>query len=172
MQSMTLRRAVALATAGVLILAMSSVVPAAAARPAQSAHFVMGSYTAAYSANADLTAIQRYEITTDALGRVVFGYYEHTTLTSGDWASKATVESVRFFTATSGAAAAEFVGMECTVAGTGAPYGECGRYHIIVSDGAPVGQPDTFCGGPATDPDPANWPCFSWNLTSGNIAIY
>lgn len=165
-----LRRLVAIASAGILVLAMSSVVPAAAAKPATSAHFVTGNYIAE---GFGMRAVQRFEGRTDALGRVVFGYYEHTQITGPDVppangdASKATVESIRFFTLESGAPAAELFGTECWYLGAAAGY--CGAYHIIVSDGDPVGQPDTFCGGPdIADPDP----CFTWVVVSGNVAIY
>jgi hypothetical protein len=167
-----MKRPVAVIAAGALVLAMASVIPVAA-KPATSAHFVQGNYIAEVS-GLGLKAVQRLEGTTDALGRVVFGYYEHTSITGSvefpaSNASKATIESIRFFRAESGAPAAEIFGQECWYAGDFA--GTCSAYHVIVSDGGPVGQPDTFCGGPDL-PEPAEDPCFSWDVTSGNIAIY
>jgi hypothetical protein len=156
-----------------LALAAMTVVPAVAAKPATSAHVVQGNYIADLP-DLGLRAVQRLEGTTDALGRVVFGYYEHTSITgSEDFdaanASKATVTSIRFFTSESGAPAAELFGQECWYAGDFV--GTCSAYHVIVSDGGSVGQPDTFCGGPDL-PDTDDDPCYSWDVTSGNIAIY
>ena len=66
--------------------------------------------------------------------------------------TQATVESVRFFKAASGAPAAEFSGHECVLAApNGADIGKCPWYHIIVTDGASIHKPDTFCGGRCED---------------------
>lgn len=167
------RRSRWLALLAGLTLATAALAPAADAKPAGSAHFVQANYIAEV-ANLGLKAVQRIEGSTNALGAVVFGYYEHTSITGSDDfsasnASKATIESIRFFTFDSGAPAAEIFGQECWYAGQFA--GTCGAYHVIVSDGGPVGQPDTFCGGPDL-PEPAEDPCYWWDVTSGNVAIY
>jgi len=168
MRSFHLRRHRWLAAVGALALATATLVPAVAAKPAPSAHVVQANYIAEIP-DLGLKAVQRIEGTTNALGQVVFGYYDHTAITGHADLGKATIESIRFFTIESGAPAAEIFGQECWYAGQFV--GSCSAYHVIVSDGGPVGQPDTFCGGPDL-PEPAEDPCYSWDITAGNVAIY
>jgi len=101
---------------------------------------------------------------------VEFGYYQTESMKApaGElpYRAQGTVRTVRFFKAASGAPAAEFTGRECMIAAADAALvGTCPWYHIIVTDGASIGKPDTFCGSHvATE-------CIAWKLTYGDIRI-
>jgi hypothetical protein len=127
------------------------------------------------------TAMFRLEVDATATGALLDGSYEFSAMTgTGDWAgvqTQGTVDTVRFFTATSGAPAAEITGWECLlVAGPAStdPVGTCTNYRVIVTDGASKGLADTFCGGHAevtTVSDPMYCP-YTWNVDKGNIRIW
>jgi hypothetical protein len=112
-----------------------------------------------------------FEVRANSYGRAEFGYYqfEMPTPSAAELPNRtqATVETVRFFKAASGAPAAEFTGHECVLASPdSAAVGSCTWYHIIVTDGASIRKPDTFCGaGVATE-------CYYWTPTYGDIRIY
>lgn len=128
-----------------------------------------------------ITAMYLFEVDAAPSGAVQFGYYTFNGMTGPDWAgvrTQATVDTVRFFTATSGSPAAEFTGTECLLeknpAGTD-PVGTCGgRYRIIVTDGASTGLADTFCGGKADAIDPSDpmYCPFVYRVDKGDIRIY
>jgi hypothetical protein len=128
-----------------------------------------------------VTAMFLFQVDTSAAGALQAGYYTFNAMTgAADGAgarSQATVDTVRFFTAASGAPAAEFTGWECLLAKTPAgpdPVGTCGHYRIIVTDGSSIGGTDTFCGGKAdvTDPsDPLYCP-YVWSVDKGDIRIF
>jgi hypothetical protein len=127
------------------------------------------------------TAMFRLEVDATATGALLDGSYESAGMTGADaWAgnqTRATVDTVRFFTAASGAPAAEITGWECLlVAGPAStdPVGTCANYRVIVTDGASKGLADTFCGGHAevtTVSDPMYCP-YTWNVDKGNIRIW
>jgi hypothetical protein len=127
------------------------------------------------------TAMFRLRVDATATGALRDGSYEFNGMTGPDaWAgnqTRGTVDTVRFFTATSGAPAAEITGWECLlVAGPAAadPPGTCIHYRVIVTDGASKGLADTFCGGNAdvTDVhDPLYCP-YVWKVDKGNIRIW
>jgi len=153
--------------AAVATLLLAAVPLAGAATPAPPRH-VEGSFVALGD---PYSATFLFEIRASSTSRVEFGYYqtEWMRAPTGElpYRSQATVSSVRFFKAASGAPAAEFKGRECGLAAaTPALVGTCPWYHIIVTDGRSIGKPDTFCGAQvATE-------CHVWNLTYGDIRIY
>jgi hypothetical protein len=127
------------------------------------------------------TAMFRLEVDATATGALLDGSYESAGYTGPDaWAgnqTRGTVDTVRFFTAASGAPAAEITGWECLlVAGPAStdPVGTCANYRVIVTDGSSKGLADTFCGGHAevtTVSDPMYCP-YTWNVDKGNIRIW
>jgi hypothetical protein len=133
--------------------------------------------------NADpaLTAMYRIQVDATATGALRDGVYESNGMGGPDEPShnhtRGTVDTVRFFTATSGAPAAEITGWECLLDRDPAgpdPVGTCIHYRVIVTDGASKGLADTFCGGSAdvTSPtDPMYCP-YVWNVDKGNIRIW
>jgi hypothetical protein len=127
------------------------------------------------------TAMFRLEVDATAAGALLDGVYEFEAMTGPDaWAgsrTRATVDTVRFFTAASGAPAAEVTGWECVLAKAPAgtdPVGTCSHYRVIVTDGASKGLADTFCGGKA-DVTAVNDPLYCpyvWKVDKGNIRIW
>jgi len=134
---------------------------------------VAGNVIVQYHSDPTVMGVFRFEVRTNASGSLQFGYYQTTGLTD-KWPSKAslaTVDKVRFFKAASGAPAAEFSGQECgfPVLNQSAP---CGPYHVIVTDGASIGQPDTFCGNPITRPSDLSVCTYVFDVSDGDISIY
>lgn len=128
-----------------------------------------------------LTAMFLFEVNAGSTGALQSGYYTFNGMTgSTDWTgtrTQATVDTIRFFTAASGAPAAEFTGWECLLAKgptLADPVGSCSHYRIIVTDGASVRQADTFCGGKAdvTDPNAPLYCPYVWKVDKGDIRIY
>jgi hypothetical protein len=127
----------------------------------------------------DITAMFLFEVDVAPTGALWSGYYTFDGMTgyNAGARSQATVDTIRFFTAASGAPAAEFTGWECLLAKAPAgadPIGTCSHYRIIVTDGASKGLADTFCGGKAdvTNPiDPMYCP-YSFKVEKGDIRIY
>jgi hypothetical protein len=127
------------------------------------------------------TAMFRLEVDATATGALLDGSYESAGYSGPDaWAgnqTRGTVDTVRFFTAASGAPAAEITGWECLlIAGPAStdPVGTCANYRVIVTDGASKGLADTFCGGHAevtTISDPLYCP-YVWKVDKGNIRIW
>ena len=121
-----------------------------------------------------------FQIDATPAGALRFGYYTTTLTAPAEWAgtrTQGTVDTLRFFTAASGAPAAEFTSWECLLAkGAGAtdPLGTCDHYRIIVTDGASVGLADTFCGGKAdvSDPNQPDYCPYVWSVEKGDIRIY
>jgi hypothetical protein len=128
-----------------------------------------------------ITAMFRLQVDATAGGALLDGVYEFESMTGpATWAgsrTRATVDTVRFFTAASGAPAAEFTGWECLLAKAPAdtnPVGFCGHYRVIVTDGASKGLTDTFCGGKA-DVTAVNDPLYCpyvWKVDKGDIRIW
>jgi hypothetical protein len=128
-----------------------------------------------------ISGMMLFEVKAGPTGALQSGYYTFNAMTGpADWAgnrTQATVDTIRFFTAASGAPAAEFTGWECVLAKALAapdPVGTCGHYRIIVTDGASLGLADTFCGGKAdvTDPSNALYCPYVWKVEKGDIRIY
>ena len=127
------------------------------------------------------TAMFRFQVDATATGALRDGSYEFAAMTGPDaWAgnqTQGTVDTVRFFTAASGAPAAEITGWECLLAKAPAgtdPVGTCGHYRVIVTDGASKGLTDTFCGGHADVTavnDPRYCP-YVWRVDKGDIRIW
>jgi hypothetical protein len=156
-----------LVMAAVAMLVLGSVQLVGAATPVAPRH-IEGSFVALGDAHSGAFL---FEIRANATGRAEFGYYQ-TEWMKGPadqlpYRTQATVRTVRFFKAGSGAPAAEFTGRECFLAAADpALVGTCPWYHIIVTDGGSLREPDTFCGAQvATE-------CHVWNLTYGDIRIY
>jgi len=127
------------------------------------------------------TAMFRIQVDATATGAVRDGTYEFNAMTGPDaWAgnqSQGTVDTVRFFTATSGAPAAEITGWECLLDREPAgpdPVGTCVHYRVIVTDGASKGLADTFCGGHAdfTSPTHEKYCPYVWKVDKGDIRIW
>ncbi len=117
---------------------------------------VAGTFIGSLLVDPAATSMFRLQVDATATGALRDGYYESSSMTGDDaWAgnqTRGTVDTVRFFTATSGAPAAEITGWECLlVAGPASsdPLGNCSHYRVIVTDGASKGLTDTFCGGHA-----------------------
>ena len=160
-----MRRLLVMAAAAMLVLA--SVPLVGAASPAAPRH-VEGSFSSLGDTNSGTFL---FEVRASAASRVEFGYYQNERMKgpAGEmpWRSQATVETVRFFKAASGAPAAELTGHECALASSvSALVGTCPWYHIIVTDGASIHQPDTFCGAQVKTE------CHAWTPTYGDIRIY
>ena len=128
-----------------------------------------------------ITAMFLFEVNAGPTAALQSGYYTFNAMTGpADWAgarTQATVDTIRFFTAGSGAPAAEFTGWECLLAKAPAapdPVGTCSHYRIIVTDGASLGLADTFCGGKAdvTDPNAPLYCPYVWKVDKGDIRIY
>jgi len=127
------------------------------------------------------TAMFRLQVEATAAGALRDGLYEFEAMTGPDtWVgtrTRATVDTVRFFTASSGAPAAEVTGWECILAKGTDPLvgvGTCSHYRVIVTDGASKGLTDTFCGGRA-DVTAVNDPLYCpyvWQVDKGNIRIW
>jgi len=127
------------------------------------------------------TAMFRLEVDATATGALRDGSYEFDAMTGSDdiagGQSRGTVDTVRFFTAASGAPAVEITGWECLLAKAPAgtdPIGTCTHYRVIVTDGASKGLADTFCGGHAdvtAVDDPLYCP-YVWKVDKGNIRIW
>ena len=141
---------------------------------------VAGSFIGSVSAPAG-TAMFRLQVDATATGALRYGSYEFNAMTgAGAWVgsqTQGTVDTVRFFTAASGAPAAEITGWECLLvagpASTDTP-GTCSHYRVIVTDGASKGLTDTFCGGKA-DVTALNDPMYCpyvWKVDKGNIRIW
>ena len=160
-----MRRSLVMAAAAMLVLA--SVPLVSAANPAPPRHV-----EASFAALGDpYSGIHLFEVRASAGSRVEFGYYQLEMMKgpAGEmpWRSQATVETVRFFKAASGAPAAELTGHECALdAPNPASVGTCPWYHIIVTDGASIHQPDTFCGAQVKTE------CHAWTPTYGDIRIW
>ena len=141
---------------------------------------VAGTFVGSVAAPAG-TAMFRLEVEATAIGALRDGVYEFAGMTGPDaWAgnqTKGTVDTVRFFTAASGAPAAEITGWECLLAKAPAgtdPVGTCIHYRVIVTDGASKGLTDTFCGGKA-DVTAVNDPLYCpyvWKVDKGDIRIW
>jgi hypothetical protein len=121
------------------------------------------------------------DVTAAPNGSLRSGVYTQTVMTGSDfWTgnrTQMTVDTLRFFTAASGAPAAEITGWECVLAKGVTdpnPIGSCGHSRIIVTDGASKGVPDTLCGGSADVTDPANsqYCPFVFSVTKGDIRIW
>jgi hypothetical protein len=142
---------------------------------------VAGTFIASNVADSSLTAIVRIQVDATATGALRDGYIEGSWLTGpADLVgieTRATVDTVRFFTATSGAHAGEITGWNCIVAAGPAsvePVGTCTHYRQIVTDGASKGLADTTCRGNAdvtVVTDPMYCP-YIWNVDKGNIRIW
>ncbi len=161
-----MKRILVIAAAAALVLVS---VPFATAGTTAPPRHVEGSFSGVTS-DQSFSASFLFEVRANSNGRAEFGYYQFDMMTApgGELASRtrATVESVRFFKAASGAPAAEFSGHECVLAApNAADIGNCPWYHIIVTDGASIHRPDTFCGGPKGF-------CYDWFPTYGDIRIY
>jgi hypothetical protein len=160
-----MRRFFVVAAIGMLVLAAVPLVTAAT--PAAPRH-VEGSFAAIGN---PYSAMWLFEIRASATSHVEFGYYQTEWMKAPEgqlpFRTQGTVSTVRFFKAASGAPAAEFTGRECFLAAAdAATVGTCPWYHIIVTDGASIGKPDTFCG----SHDPTQ--CIKWIRTYGDIRIY
>jgi D-xylose transport system substrate-binding protein len=162
-----------LAVLGAVVLLVLATVPTASAASASAARNVAGNIIVAYQPDHSVMAVFRFEVRTDASGSVQFGYYQTTGLTGNapSAGSLATVDAVRFFKAASGAPAAEFSGQECGLPATD-PTKPCNPYHIIVTDGASIHRPDTFCGNPIAQPSDWNRCTYVFDVIDGNIGIY
>ena len=165
-----MRRLMTLAAAALLVAAL---VPIASAATTPLASNVAGNIIVGVHGDHSTMGVFRFEVRTTASGGVQFGYYQTDTLT-GIWPAArevATVDAVRFFTAASGAPAAEFSGQDCgiPVANAATP---CSPYHVIVTDGASIQQPDTFCGNPITQSSDWNLCTYRFDVLDGDIAIY
>jgi hypothetical protein len=156
-----------LAMVGVTLLLLVAV-PFASAATSPAYRHVEGSFVA--TGNPPYSATFLFEVRASSTGRVEFGYYQTELMRAptGElpYRSFGTVRTVRFFKAASGAPAAEFTGRECIVAAPDSTtVGNCPWYHIIVTDGASIGAPDTFCGARvATE-------CHAWIPTYGDVRI-
>jgi hypothetical protein len=160
-----MRRLLVMAAAAVLVLAAVPLV--AATTPAPPRH-VEGSFAAIGN---PYSSTWLFEIRASATSHVEFGYYQTEWMKAPagqlPFRTQGTVRTVRFFKAASGAPAAEFTGRECFLAAADPTLvGTCPWYHIVVTDGASIGYPDTFCG----SHDPTE--CIAWKLTYGDIRIY
>ncbi len=128
-----------------------------------------------------LTGMVYLEVTAAPNGALRSGIYTQTAVAGSDfWVgnrTQMTIETLRWFTAPSGAPGAEVTGWECVLA-KGAtdpnPLGTCGHSRIILTDGASKGIPDTFCGGMADVIDPANsqYCPFVSAVSKGDIRIW
>jgi hypothetical protein len=148
--------------------------------PAASSRHVAGNFVGSVG-DPVITAMFLMEISAGPAGALQSGYYTLNVMTGpAEYAgnrTQATVDTVRFFSAASGAPAAEFTGWECVLvkAPTGPdPVGTCFHYRIIVTDGASLGLADTFCGGKAdvTDPNDPLYCPYVWKVEKGDIRIY
>ena len=148
--------------------------------PAVTARHVAGNFVGS-AGDPVINGMMLFEVNAGSTGALQSGYYTFNAMTGpADWAgnrTQATVDTIRFFTAASGAPAAEFTGWECVLAKALAgpdPVGTCGHYRIIVTDGASRGLADTFCGGKAdvTDPSNALYCPYVWKVEKGDIRIY
>ena len=165
-----MRRVMVLTTAALLVAAL---VPAASAATTPVARNVAANIIVQFQPDHSVMGVFRFEVRTTASGSVQFGYYQTSGLTA-NWpgtGSLATVDAVRFFKAASGAPAAELSGQECGFPVTN-PATPCGPYHVIVTDGASIHQPDTFCGNPITKPGDWNLCTYRFDVYDGDIAIY
>jgi hypothetical protein len=140
---------------------------------------VAGTFIGSYHTDPAATAMGRLQVDATATGALRDGSYEFSSMT-GAYAgtqTQGTVDTVRFFTAASGAPAAEITGWECLLAKAPAgtdPVGTCIHYRVIVTDGASKGLTDTFCGGKAdvtAVTDPLYCP-YVWKVDKGNIRIW
>ena len=144
------------------------------------AHHVAGNFIGSVG-NAAFTSMYLFQVDAAPGGALESGYYTSEAMTGPpEWApsrTQATVDTIRFFTAASGAPAAELTGWECLLArapaGTGL-VGTCGHYRVIVTDGSSIGVKDTFCGGKAdvTDPNDPMYCPYVWSVDKGDIRIY
>jgi hypothetical protein len=142
---------------------------------------VAGNFLGSASEVPSITGMFLFEVNAGPTGALQSGWYT-TNNTGGpaEWLgsrTQATVDTIRFFTAASGAPAAEFTGWECLLTRAPAgpdPIGTCGHYRIIVTDGASVGLADTFCGGKAdvTDPSQPLYCPYVYKIDKGDIRIY
>lgn len=148
--------------------------------PTAAARHVAGNFVGT-TGSPVLTAMFLFDVDAAPTGALQSGSYTFNGMTgSTDWIgarTQATVDTIRFFTAASGAPAAEFTGWECLLAKapTGAdPVGTCSHYRIIVTDGASRGLSDTFCGGKADviDPSAPLYCPYVWTVDKGDIRIY
>ncbi len=148
----------------------------AAVMPKHVAGTFIGSYT-----DPALTAMYRLQVDATATGALRDGVYESNGMGGPADPShnhtRGTVDTVRFFTAASGAPAAEITGWECLLDRDPAgpdPVGTCVHYRVIVTDGASKGLTDTFCGGHADVTavnDPRYCP-YVWQVDKGDIRIW
>jgi hypothetical protein len=148
--------------------------------PAGTSRHVAGNFVGS-TGSPVLTAMFLIEVNAGPTGALPTGYYTFNGMTgSTDWIgtrTQATVDTIRFFTAASGAPAAEFTGWECLLAKgptLADPVGSCSHYRIIVTDGASLGLADTFCGGKAdvTDPNDPLYCPYIWKVEKGDIRIF
>lgn len=148
--------------------------------PAVASRHVAGNFVGSAGIPA-ITAMFLIDAKAGPTGGLQSGQYRFNAMTGpAEWAgsaTQATVDTIRFFSAASGAPAVEFTGWECVLAKAPAapdPVGTCSHYRIIVSDGAPLGLADTFCGGKAdvTDPNDPLYCPYVWKVEKGDIRIY
>jgi hypothetical protein len=131
--------------------------------------------------NGAVTGMVYLDVTAAPNGTLRSGIYTQTAVAGSDfWVgnrTQMTIETLRWFTAPSGAPGAEITGWECVLAkGTADPnpVGSCGHSRIILTDGASKGIPDTWCGGMADVTDPANpqYCPFVSTISKGDIRIW
>ena len=163
-----MRRVSILAVLALLALIAVPIADAAVSKPSMT---VEGNVQVVFAADESLTGLFRFEIRTTETGKVEFGYYQTRTLT-GWWAggqSQATVETIKFLTATNGGRSAEFTGEECGPVDVANPASEwaCAPYMVRVTDNAGKGVPDVLCGGPVGGDCP-----FAFSVTGGDIRIF
>ena len=140
---------------------------------------VAGTFIGSYHTDPAATAMGRLQVDATASGALRDGVFEFSFMTGAlaGTQTQGTVDTVRFFTATTGAPAAEVTGWECLLAKAPAdtsPLGNCAHYRVIVTDGASKGLADTFCGGLA-DVTAVNDPRYCphvWKVDKGNIRIW
>ena len=142
---------------------------------------VAGNFSGSASAVPSLTGMFLFQVDAAPNGALRSGWYTLDNMTgSAEWLgsrTQGTVDTIRFFTAASGAQAAEFTGWECLLTRAPAgpdPVGTCGHYRVIVTDGASRGLADTFCGGRADVSDPSDpmYCPYVYTVDKGDIRIY
>ena len=153
-----MRRLIAI---GALALLVVGVVPFTSAGSTVTMKHVDGSITTSEPTNGHAW-IARFEVRTRPSGAVDFGYLELYGIpgsTVEGQIHQFTVEGVTYFKTASGAKGATFHLTECVIVPVSAPCGDPSDVYVV-TDGAAVGEPDTFVAG------------LGWSLDSGNISIY
>ena len=149
-----MRRLITLTAAVLLVVALAVPLSSAATTPVT--RHVDGSVVVAE--NASRTWLARFEVRTQS-GVVQFGYLELYGI-GGDPAGEIhqfTVDGVDYYKTASGAQGATLHMQECVIVPSPKP---CFDSPYELSDGAAVGQGDTFMGQ------------IGWTIQSGNISIY